>query len=149
MRLSLSRALFPAAVLGLALVLAACNSSSSPSTPTLCNTGTFEQLASPTAGQTGVSTTIGQVIIVADGSANTLYNTHSQWNILITNSATGSIFTGGALNLVSDPSGPHPYPSDFYYASSIQQLTAGQTYTASLSLASGSCQSIGLGSFST
>jgi hypothetical protein len=113
-----------------------------------CDTGTQEQLASPTPGQTGVSSTIGQIIMVANGNGNALYNSYGQWQITLTDNF-GNTVVGGPLSLVPFPSGPHPYPSDFYYASSIQQLATGRTYTAFLVRIGGSCPSIPLGSFST
>ena len=73
-------------------------------------------LANPQPGQTGVTTTLGRVTLVAFGNGNTLYSTYTQWIVTLTDS-TGTPWTGGSLSLVSDPAGPHPYPSDFYYAS--------------------------------
>jgi|GEM_PF-4833620 len=58
-------------------------------------------------------------------------------------------FDVGNMRLVSDPSGPHPYPSDYYYASNIPMLNAGRTYQAFLSQPSGTCTPLSLGSFST
>lgn len=113
-----------------------------------CNTGTIQQLANPVNGQTGVSTTLGQIIIVASSNNNQLFNTYSQWNLTLVDNLN-QIWNGGSLALVADPSGPHPYQSDFYYGSSIPQLAPGRTYTASLGLNGGSCKSIILGSFST
>ena len=114
----------------------------------ICNTGTQTQLASPTPGQTGVSTTIGQVIFVANGNNNQLGTTYTQWQLTLVDNF-GTVINGGRLALVPDPSGPHPYPSDFYYASSIPQLSPGRSYTVTLGLPGGSCTSIGLGTFST
>ncbi len=113
-----------------------------------CNTGTQQQLASPFSGQTGVSPSIGQVTIVANGNSNQLYSNYNQWTVTLVDNL-GAVYNGGHLALVPDPSGPHPYPSDFYYASSLPQLTVGRTYTASLGIPGGSCQSISMGSFST
>ena len=113
-----------------------------------CDTGTQEQLASPTPGQTGVSTTIGQVIMVANGNNNALGNSYSQWQITLTDNF-GNTIVGGPLNLVPFPSGPHPYASDFYYSSSIQQLASGRTYNAFLTRNGTPCPTIQLGSFST
>ncbi|HEV2878470.1 MAG TPA: hypothetical protein VGW96_02715 [Candidatus Eremiobacteraceae bacterium] len=135
---------FGSLVVASMLALLRCNGSGGP----LCNTGTSVQLASPTQGQGGVSTAIGRIVIVADGSANNLYNTYSQWTITLNDNA-GQPWTGGSLGLVPDPGGPHPYPSDFFYASSFSSLSPGRTYTASLSQPNGACQSVSLGSFST
>jgi hypothetical protein len=135
---------FTSLVVASVLALVRCGGSTLP----LCNTGTLVQLAAPTQGQTGVATTIGRVIIVADGNSNALYSTYSQWTITLADN-TGQSWTGASLGLVSDPGGPHPYQSDFFYASSIQSLNSGRTYTASLSQPGAACQPISLGSFST
>jgi len=113
-----------------------------------CNTGTSQTLANPTSGSTGVSTTIGQITVVASGNNNNLFSTYNQW-IVTLNDNTGTVWTGSALTLVSDPTGPHPYPSDFYYGSNIPMLDAGRTYNAVLSEPSGACTPLSLGSFST
>jgi len=112
------------------------------------NTGTQQQLANPAPNQNGVSTTLGRITIVAFGNNNTLYSTYNQWIITLTDN-TGAPWTGGPLSLVSDPSGPHPYPSDFYYASNIPMLNAGRMYQAFLSDPSGTCTPLSVGSFST
>ena len=113
-----------------------------------CNTGTQQQLANPAPNQSGVPTTQGSITIVAFGNNNTLYTSYNQWIITLTDN-TGTPWTGGPLRLVSDPSGPHPYPSDFYYASNIPMLAAGRTYQAFLSEPSGTCTPLALGTFST
>ena len=113
-----------------------------------CNTGTEQQIANPTNNQTGVSTSIGRITLVSFGNNNNLFNTYSQWIMTLTDN-TGAPWTGGPLSLVSDPSGPHPYPSDFYYASNFPMLNAGRTYQAFLSQPSGTCTPVWVGSFST
>jgi hypothetical protein len=113
-----------------------------------CNTGTQQQLANPTPNQTGVSTTSGNITVVAFGNNNLLYTTYAQWIVTLTDN-TGMPWTGGPLKLVSDPSGPHPYPSDFYYASNIPMLNAGRTYQVFLSEPSATCTPVSVGSFST
>ena len=113
-----------------------------------CVTGTSQTLANPQPGQTGVPTTLGQVTIVAMGNGNTLYNTYTQWIVTLTDN-TGTPWTGSPLSLVSDPSGPHPYPSDFYYASNLPMLNPGRTYQAFLSQPNASCTPVSLGQFST
>ena len=113
-----------------------------------CNTGTQQQLANPTPSQGGVSTTLGHITIVAFGNNDILYTTYNQWIITLTDN-TGAPWTGGPLSLVSYPSGPHPYPSDYYYGSNIPMLNAGRTYQAFLSQPSGTCTPLSLGSFST
>ena len=91
---------------------------------------------------------VGQLAIVAFGNNNVLYGAYNQW-ILTLNDNTGMVWTGSPLKLVSDPSGPHPYPSDFYYASNIPMLNASRTYQVFLSQPSGTCTPISLGWFST
>ncbi len=113
-----------------------------------CNTGTQQALANPTSGSDGVSTKVRQIRIVASGNNNNLFSTHNEW-ILTLSDNTGVVLTGGSLSLVSDPTGPHPYPSDFYYSSNIPMLTAGRRYQAFLSKPSGACAPQSLGSFST
>lgn len=113
-----------------------------------CNTGTVQQLANPLPSQGGVATTIGQVTIVAMGGSNVLHSTPNQW-IVTLNDNTGMVWTGTPLTPVSDASGPHPYPSDFYYASNFPMLNASRTYRAVLSQPTGTCTPISLGGFST
>ncbi len=91
---------------------------------------------------------MGQVTIVAMGGSNVLNSSPSQWLITL-NDNTGMVWTGTPLKPVSDPSGPHPYPSDFYYASNLPMLNASRTYRAVLSQPTGTCTPISLGSFST
>ncbi len=113
-----------------------------------CNPGTQVELASPTAGQTGVSTTIGRVMIVANSNNNTLYSTYSNWNLTLTDQ-NGNTITGSNLSLVPG-NGFTPYGSDFYYASSFSQLPAGMTWTVRLQEYNGSsCTAVPLQSFST
>ncbi|MGH7330671.1 MAG: hypothetical protein ACREJX_20160, partial [Polyangiaceae bacterium] len=95
-----------------------------------CDPGTAVQLANPQPGQT-VSPTMGSVTIVASGNNNTLYNTYTQWNVVLTDNF-GNTINGGSLSLTSYPSGPHPYQSDFYYASSIPSLPTGRQWAAGL-----------------
>jgi hypothetical protein len=114
----------------------------------ICNAGTQVQLANPQPGQTGVSSTIGQITIVANGNANNLYNTYGQWYLTLTDQF-GDTITGGNLKLVSYPNGPHPYGSDFYYASNIGQLRSGTTWQVNLNDQTGSGGVCPLNSFST
>jgi len=113
-----------------------------------CVSGTNQTLANPLAMQAGVPTTIGQITIVAFGSSNALYSSYGQWIVSLVDN-TGMPWTGAPLRLVSDPSGPHPYPSDFYYASSIPMLNPGHVYRAYLSQPNAACTGIPLGQFST
>ncbi len=141
----------------LALLLAACSGSGGVGgigsifgNQPQCNTGTSVQLANPQPFQSNVSTNIGQITIVANGNSNNLYSTYGQWNVVLTPNFGGFPIQGGSLSLVPYPNGPHPYPSDFYYASSVPALQAGVTYNVSLQQNSGaSCLAVPLESFST
>jgi hypothetical protein len=114
----------------------------------VCDPGTQVQLASPTPAQSGVPTNVGQVIIVANGSANTLHDTYGQWNLTITDNF-GNAFIGGSLNLVPLPNGPHPFPSDFYYASSIPPLPSARAWNITLTTQNTNCAADAIGNFST
>lgn len=113
-----------------------------------CDPGTQVQLANPQPGQTGVSGNIGQIIIVANGNNNTLYNTYNQWFLTLTDQF-GNTVQGSNLTPVSYPSGPHPYASDYYYGSNFGQLAAGSTWTVKLTEQNANCAPMPLNSFST
>jgi hypothetical protein len=112
-----------------------------------CNSGTQVQLADPQPGQTGVSTTIGRIVIVANGNNNNLYNTYNQWYLTLTDQF-GDTITGSNLTLVSFH-GIQPYASDFYYASNIGQLPTGATWQVNLNDQNGTSGVCPLNSFST
>jgi len=134
------------------LALASCAGGGGPGGifggPQVCNPGTQVQLASPAPYKNGVSTGVGQIIIVANGNNNILYNSYPQWQIVLADNFNGQT-TGGSLNLVPDPSGPHPYPSDFYYSSSVPQLPVGRNWNVELVENGSSCTPASVGSFST
>ena len=150
-------------VLGGALLgLAACGGSSSttpiagtPGNPfgntnnnnVLCDPGTQVQLANPASGNVNVPTNVGQIIIVANGNNNTLSNSYTQWNVILTDNFGNSVL-GGPLSLVPFTNGPHPYPTDYYYASTIPQLAAGTTFNVLLN-ENANCSPGPLGAFST
>jgi hypothetical protein len=113
-----------------------------------CDPGTQVQLANPQPGQFGVPTNIGSIIVVANGNNNILFATYPQWFVVLFDNFGNSI-NGGPLNLTSDPSGPHPYPSDFYYSSSIGNLPPGTTWNAGLVNSNSNCAPDPLGSYST
>ena len=113
-----------------------------------CDTGTAVQLANPEPNQTGVSPGIGQIVIVANGNNNNLYNTYNQWYLTLRDQY-GNMITGSNLTLTSYPNGPHPYSSDFYYASNIGQLPAGATWQVNLNDQTGTGGVCPLNSFST
>ncbi|HET9096820.1 MAG TPA: hypothetical protein VFN37_09175 [Candidatus Baltobacteraceae bacterium] len=114
-----------------------------------CDPGTQVQIASPTPGQTGVSGNIGQIVIVANGDTNTLYNTSNQWYVTLTPQYGGSSIQGGNLTPFDGRNLNHPYTSDYYYASSIGQLPSGTTWTAYLNEQNANCAPVPLNSFST
>lgn len=113
-------------------------------------TGTQEQLASPTPYQSGVSSNIGSITIVANGNNNELYNSYSQWQVLLYDNYGDPPIIGNALQLVPDKQGPHPYGSDFFYSSSLQgqYLQPGTNWTVVLTSNNQGCQ-VPLQSFST
>ncbi|HEY9179089.1 MAG TPA: hypothetical protein VIO32_00110 [Candidatus Baltobacteraceae bacterium] len=113
-----------------------------------CDTGTSVQLANPEPNQTGVSPGIGQIVIVANGKNNNLYNTYNQWNITLSDQY-GDTITGSNLQPYSYPGGPQPYQSDYYYYSQIGQLPQGVTWNVSLGEPGASCSAVPLNSFST
>ena len=148
---ALGRPLFLAA----SFALAACSGSGNGTAgnpfgngPAACDPGTAVSDAQPRPNQSGVSITVGQIIIVANGSANTLHDNPTIWTITLADNL-GGIITGTTLNPVPFPNGPHPYPSDFYYASNIPTLNPGRSYTVFLTRTDGTCSAVGVGSFST
>jgi hypothetical protein len=147
------RLVLPAA---LALALSACSGSGGGlgnilggGNPLQCDPGTQVQLASPQANQSGVPSNIGQITIVASGNTNNLYDTHDQWNLYLTPSYSGAPIQGAQLQLVDGHTLNHPYASDFYYGSSIPNLTPGTTWYVTLQQQGVNCSGMLLGSFST
>jgi hypothetical protein len=118
--------------------------------PLQCDPGTQVQLANPQSGQTGVSPNSGQIIIVADGSTNTLHDNPAAWYITLTPQFGGASFMqGGALTPADGRTLTHPWASDFYYSSSIGSLTSGATWNVQLNEQNANCTPVNLGSFST
>jgi hypothetical protein len=141
------------------LALAACNGGGTSNNGTFspfgpnpftgqCDPGTQVQLANPQPGQTGVNPGIGSITIVANGNNNTLYNTYSQWNLILQDNF-GNTVQGGQLNLTPYPNGPHPYASDFYYQSSIPSLPFGRNWNVGLVQSFSNCAPYSLFGFST
>ena len=118
-----------------------------PAGGNVCDPGTDVQLANPAPLATGVPTNIGSITIVANGNSNQLYSSYQSWNVILQGNF-GSV-NGGSLNLVSDPNGPHPFPSDFYFSSSVPALPGGQTFQVLLVNNTGFCGDAQIGSFST
>lgn len=115
---------------------------------TECNTGTAEELANPQPNTYAPGA--NQITLVASGNNNNLYSSYQNWYVYVVNTYTGQTIQGNQLTLVSDPNGPHPYQSDFYYGSSLQQsLPGGGSWNVYLAQYSGSCTAIPLQSFTT
>ncbi len=115
-----------------------------------CQTGTSQQVVSPTPGQ--LATNVNQITIVTNGNSNSLYTNTSNWHLYVTGNYAGGSIQGGTLSLVSDTGAPHPYSSDFYYTSTLSQtLPPGVTWQVYLSPYNNTsgCQDIPLQSFST
>jgi hypothetical protein len=118
---------------------------------TSCSPGTQLALAVPFSNETGVPTSTNQIVVVANGNGNYLFQTFANWQVvlLINNNINNSI-PGGSLTLINDNGAPHPFPSDYYYASSISNLVGGQTYAVYLNQQNTSCSLVGpIGGFST
>ncbi len=112
-----------------------------------CNTGTQVQLVSPVPGQP--ASNVSQIMIVANGNSNTLYSSYSQWYLYVTDT-NGNQVQGGPLNLADGRSQPHPYTSDFYYTSQLQEtLPPGAAWNVFLTQNNGSCTPVPLQAFST
>ncbi len=135
----------------LVLGLSACGGGSgggifNPTPQTECNTGTAVELASPLPGQS--TSNVNQIIVVANGNSNVLYNNHQNWYVYVSDGF--SQIQGGQLNLVPYNTGPHPYTSDFYYSSQLSQtLPAGNTWNVYLTQYNGGCNPVPLQGFST
>lgn len=131
--------------------LSACSSggSNNPFGPNggICDPGTQVQLDNPNPYQSNVSTNTNQINIVANGNNNFLYTSYNQWNIILQGNL-GDQIIGGNLNLIADPNGLHPYTSDYYYGSSVQNLRFGETYIVRLNY-NANCTPLSIGQFST
>lgn len=114
-----------------------------------CDPGTQVQLANPQPYQTSVNPTIGQVVVVANGNGGSLNANPQQWAVYLTNMSTGQETTGGNFSAYSDPSGPHPYGSDFYYNAGIGQLPYGTTWRVQIGEPGAACNPLDVGTFAT
>lgn len=119
---------------------------------TTCDPGTQVQLANPQPFASGVSTNIGQIVIVANGSNGDLHSNPSNWHLILRDNF-GNVFDSSSNLSPFDAHGslPQPYGSDFYYAASIPGLSGGTTYNVTLQQGTDdvSCRATPLQSFST
>lgn len=148
------------AVCALAFGLAACSGSGSGNNGlpggigfgNTCQPGTQVTLARPSNGQTSVNSNLGNIEIVANGNNSYLDQTFGQWDLVITPipSSLGQPFISGNLARASDPGGPHPYGSDYFYSGSLSSLPSGYSWNVGLQANDGTgCQPYPIGSFST
>jgi hypothetical protein len=140
-------------ILAATLALTACGgggtgNSSLPNSFGPCDPGTSVQLARPSQGQFGASSNTTSIEIVASGNGNTLGNSFGSFDLILQNNVSGSI-TSSPLTAASDPSGPHPFGSDFFYSGSIPGLQFGTNYTVFLNAFTSNCNPVAIGSFST
>jgi len=140
-------------VLAATLALTACGGGSTgsslpPNTIGACDPGTSVHLARPSQGQFGVPTNTPSIEIVASGNNNTLGASFQNFDLLLQSSNSGTI-TSSPLTATSDPSGPHPFTSDFFYQGNISGLQFGQNYTVFLNAFTSNCNPVAIGGFST
>lgn len=116
----------------------------------VCDPGTQVTLANPQSGQTGVSTGTNPILIVANGNNNTLFQSYTNFDLVLVDNISGNRITSNALALTQG-NGYKPYTSDFYYSGSLPQgLNFGTNYSVYLNIFSSNCQQLPfLGSFST
>jgi hypothetical protein len=144
------KALFAVALVG----LAACGGGGSSTLPNpgsngICDpTATGIQLARPTPGFPQNGNTIE---IVVNGNSDQLGNSQftGMFDLNLFDQFNNEIDTN-FLSAVADPSGPHPYSSDFFYQGTLQgNLASGRTYSVYLNAPNTNCQRGFVGSFST
>lgn len=135
------RALRALCIVSFAVVAAGCGGSSG-SIPNPGSTG----ICDPNAGAISVARPTNgfpmngnAVEIVASSNTDQLNQFPGQFDLILTDNFGGQIVTGG-LAAVPDPSGPHPYASDFYYAGTLQSsLLPGRTYNVFLNAPATNC----------
>ncbi|MFN2460588.1 MAG: hypothetical protein ABR591_07875 [Candidatus Velthaea sp.] len=135
------------------LALAACGGGSSgnslpPNSFGTCDPGTAVALARPAQGQAGVATSQNPIEIVASGNNNTLGTSFQSWDLIL-QPQFGASITSSPLSAAADPSGPHPFASDFFYSGSVSGLAFGTAYTVFLNSFASNCTPVAIGSFST
>ena len=127
-----------AAIVGALALLSACSGSGGNSVfgggnPGFaqCYPGTQVDLARPAPNQ--YASNVTSIEVVANGSNDALNQSPGSWYVQVQDSSGDPPFTSGGLNPVSDPSGPHPFGSDFYYSANLgTTLPAGYTWYVSL-----------------
>ncbi|MDH2909213.1 MAG: hypothetical protein PXZ07_03765 [Candidatus Eremiobacteraeota bacterium] len=116
-----------------------------------CNPGAQVQLARP-QNQTTASN-VGSVEIVVNGNSNALAVSPNSWSLQVQSNGGGQSMMSNGLTAVADPTGYHPFQSDFFYSGNLNQtLPTGYTWTVSLvqgQTSYQSCSPLPLGSFST
>lgn len=152
--LSISRAAIAATA---AVALSACSGGGggsvfnpNPITSAQCNPGTSVAITRPQSNTFGVSANIGSIEIALANQNNPVWSNPSSWTLALQTSNFGQIApVGGNLTTTSDPSGPHPFPNDFYLTQGIGQLQAGVQYNVYLEQTFAGCAPVQIGSFST
>ena len=127
------------------LALGGCGGSSnsgSASVPTTvyCGNDSSYALARPLNGGT-ISAGTPSVEIVASGNNNQLGQSYQSFNLLFVPRSNAPQVQTGGFAAASDPSGYHPFASDFYYSGTVQSpgLFSGQTYDVYLNAFSTNC----------
>jgi hypothetical protein len=117
----------------------------------LCAQDTQVQLAIPSPNSSGNGSP-SQIVIVANGQNNSLYQSYQNFDLLIappnTNPATNG-YSSAYLTLTSGNGAPHPYQSDYYYSAPTPNLPYSSAYSVYLNNPSGYCQPQYLGTFSS
>jgi len=137
------------------VIAAGCGGGSSGTTP-IPNPGSNNycdpdnngvQLARPTSGFP--MTASNTLEIVANGNTDTLSRSYSQFDLNLVDNF-GNRFATGTLSLASDPRGPQPYATDFYYSGVVQgNLPGGDFFTVYLNAPNTNCTPLPIGSLQT
>jgi len=108
-----------------------------PGSNGICDpTATGIQLARPTPGFPANGNNIE---IVVNGNSDQLATSSGQFDLILRDQFNGEIDTG-FLSPFADPSGPHPYNSDFFYQGTLStSLLGGRTYSVFLNAPSTNC----------
>jgi hypothetical protein len=116
-----------------------------------CNPGTQVQLARPQS-QTAASN-VSSVEVVANGNGNVLGQSPGSWYLQAQDNFGNQPIFSNALTPVADPTGYHPFPSDFFYSGNLgTTLPGGGNWTISLVQSQGIgqvCTPLPVGIFST